>query len=616
MDEGNNNNTEVFVYTEGVVVPEDVVRVRVHPSVNIIGSHAFSFCTKLEEIELCEGILEIEEKAFCKCTSLKRINIPSTITAIHRGAFQFCYALEEVEFCNGLLEIRQYAFNYCTALKRISVPSTVTVIREDTFSDCDNLKEVELCDGLQVIEKQAFISCFKLKRLTIPNTVRSIGTLAFCHAYQLQYLQLPEGIENMGRYTFSHNRCPTLRIPPSLTRITSHFIGGCQSMFSIELSEDVTDIECTALQVYYHSLRNIAFPLNVQFVDIDEIEDEEAMSKVFDECTDLQQLYYGSDERLINILKRRFDNLPIHKMIYYQSYNKMTVEQLNEATTMKKRVLGSNLNPTGNLRDCLGMTPLHILACSTVQSIELFKVLVTKYPENLITKDKWRALPLLYAVWGDAPKEIVQFLVERYKSIHPKYELNWTNLVGQLCLGNAATSSIQMLLDVKQTFFPEQLIDWHTIILKATTSETPIVQGDVFVFLAKYSYLKRIDAIGIKQWRDDMNKVEIEKLMLIEKGTTDKPIRYTVSWTALPKRQAWLAGFNSKLAGYEARYQELKEATALLELTLWKNKITENSQENRHSKKRAKVEETDWRKECRINCGAHIVIEHVLPYLL
>ena len=51
----------------------------------------------------------------------------------------------------------------------------------------------------------------------------------------------------------------------------------------------------------------------------------------------------------------------------------MTVEQLNEATIMKKRVLGSNLNPTGNLQDCLGMTPLHILACSTVQNIELYK---------------------------------------------------------------------------------------------------------------------------------------------------------------------------------------------------------------------------------------------------
>ena len=30
------NNAEVFVYTEGVEVPEEVVRVRVHPSVTVI----------------------------------------------------------------------------------------------------------------------------------------------------------------------------------------------------------------------------------------------------------------------------------------------------------------------------------------------------------------------------------------------------------------------------------------------------------------------------------------------------------------------------------------------------------------------------------------------------
>ena len=32
--------------------------------------------------------------------------------------------------------------------------------------------------------------------------------------------------------------------------------------------------------------------------------------------------------------------------------------------------------------------------------------MVEKYPENLIVEDAWGALPLLYAVWGDAPSEI------------------------------------------------------------------------------------------------------------------------------------------------------------------------------------------------------------------
>ena len=121
-----------------MVVPEDVVRVRVHPSVTVIPERAFDHCFKLEEVELCEG----------------------------------------------LLEIRRYAFER-TTLKRLSIPSTVIIIHRHAFSECKQLVYVELFDGLQVIEEYAFFQCNSLKRLTIPNSVRSIGDWAFCHAHQL-----------------------------------------------------------------------------------------------------------------------------------------------------------------------------------------------------------------------------------------------------------------------------------------------------------------------------------------------------------------------------------------------------------------------------------------------
>jgi len=62
----------------------------------------------------------------------------------------------------------------------------------------------------------------------------------------------------------------------------------------------------------------------------------------------------------------------------------------------QRRTLRSKLDPTGSQQDCLGMTPLHILTCSTVHDLELYRVIVEKYPANLITEDRWGALPLLY----------------------------------------------------------------------------------------------------------------------------------------------------------------------------------------------------------------------------
>lgn len=132
MDEGNNinNNTEVFVYTEGVVVPHDVVRVQVHPSVTIIPEGAFGNRQQLEEVVLCEGLLEIGEAAFQYCKSLKRISIPSTVTIIHQYAFGACDNLEEIELCDGLQEIGDEAFNCCYALKRLTIPNITQQLTE------------------------------------------------------------------------------------------------------------------------------------------------------------------------------------------------------------------------------------------------------------------------------------------------------------------------------------------------------------------------------------------------------------------------------------------------------------------------------------------------------
>ena len=105
------SSTEVFVYTQGVVVPEDIVRVLVHPSITIIPEEAFYKRQKLKQV--LDGLLEIGKKAFSECNAMKRIAIPSTVTIIHESAFADCSYLQEIELCEGLREIRREAFSCC-----------------------------------------------------------------------------------------------------------------------------------------------------------------------------------------------------------------------------------------------------------------------------------------------------------------------------------------------------------------------------------------------------------------------------------------------------------------------------------------------------------------------
>ena len=597
-EDNSTNNAEVFIYTAGVVVPDDVVRVRVE-GVTLIPMHAFSECKKLEVVELCHGLLDIGFCAFERCTSLRKVTLPSTVTVIRSNAFENCVKLEEVKLHEGILEIGDQAFQGCKLLKRINMPSTVTAIKQCTFQFCEGLKEVELNDGLQEIGFDAFYGCSSLKSINIPSTLKNIGNWAFCCSPVCVPI-LPDGIESIGSNVFCHNRFPTFRFPPLITTIQQSVLYACKGMFSLELSESVQQIKFSPFEDC-RSLRNLALP-SILEVTCSRDDSSESYGP-FRDCLNLQQLF-KTERQLINALRHRFDNLPIHKMIYYQSYNNMTVDQLNNALDVRsgqRRSSRMKLDQTGNKQDCLGMTPLHILACSSIQNIELYKALVEKYPENLIQEDRWGAVPLLYAVWGNSSEEIVKFLVDSYKSLHPNYEFDWTKMVVTLGLSTAPTNAVQRLLNAYGKLSGQAIIDWDQVIDELTkpapwqdeSDITHAAKTETLQFLIRTNLSTRLDSIGVKQWRDDIISVI---------GN----FKYTTPLNRIEK----------KLSHYEDECHKLKEAIAMLELALWKNKINAVRVRLVSRCNKKPRNELNAREQCRISSGADVVIEHVLPFLV
>jgi len=552
------SSTEVFVYTEGSVVPMDVVRVRVHPSVTVIPEEAFQARKKLEEVELNEGLLEIGLEAFSECKTLKKIKIPSTVIVIEESAFAECDMLEEVELSEGLLEIK-----------------------EDVFFDCASLIQVN-----------------------IPTSITRIGRFAFGWV-GLNDTNLPNSIESIDRYAFCGTKFPIFRMPPLITIVSAGSMGRCQHLFSINIPESVQQIEQHAFGGCY-SLRNIAFPNNVNLHQL-----AFEWSGLVTGCKDLKQIF-NTDQQLIHGLKHRFDNLPIHKMIYYQSYNNVTVDQLNNATNMRsgqRRSLRSKLNPSGSQQDCLGMTPLHIMACSTVQSIDLYKVLIEKYPETLITEDRWGAVPLLYAVWGDAPKEIVKFLGESCSSLYPNHRFDWSKMIlvlAQATTKNTGSHPSATLHALQEAMFPGQDIDFDLVlekaVLAASDNHAGYIPRESFRCLVALSFSKRLKAIQLRTWRK--GKLEREVYRNIENGTEGRREYITVVETAF--------------VNLETEYHKLKEATSTLELAMWKKKMNDHCQEKNEKRrvKKMKIEEAELRKQCRVASGAGVVIGHILSFLI
>jgi hypothetical protein len=369
-------------------------------------------------------------------------------------------------------------------------------------------------------------------------------------------------------------------------------------MFSLELPKYMTEIVRWSFSSC-NCLRNVAFPPNADlsnyiFGGLSEAEQY-----------DLYQLF-GSQERIIIELQHRFDGLPIHILVYYQTYHQGVMQRLIAAINMRSgqsRTLRSKLDPTGNQQDCLGMTPLHIMTCSSAHNLEVYRLIVENYPTNLITEDRWGALPLLYAFWGAAPSEIIQFLLESYQSLYPGHIINWTMMVETMGRCSTPKESIANLLHVKQMHFPEQEMDWEYLLDKFAESSHfshyGVANQERLQFLFMCGMSERVEALPFKVWRDCMTNVI---------QTAD--YKYHESNNSILIRiRALLDHFGDKLLW-------LKEATTFLELALWKSRLDENNHKWGTAIKKIKTDKSSTRQQCRVTCGADVIIGLVLPFVI
>ena len=232
------------------------------------------------------------------------------------------------------------------------VDPSVVSIHEGAFYGRKKLDEVELCEGLVEIGEDSLRWCVNsITKINIPISLRRIRNGAFFGSLRCS-IRLHDGIESIGRDAFRSCVFTNFRVPSLITTISNGMLCDCKSVFSLELSKNVTEIANFAFGNCY-SLRNVAFTLDAIFSDkVFFADGREGID------TDLY-LLFGLEDRIIWELQLRFDGLPIHGLVYYLSFNQVLLQKLIAAINLDQcRTLQNMLHPTGNLRDCLGMTPL------------------------------------------------------------------------------------------------------------------------------------------------------------------------------------------------------------------------------------------------------------------
>ena len=129
-------------------------------------------CINLTEVVLSNNITVIPDYAFENCTSLEKINFPSSLLQIRYDAFKGT-SLKEFHAPNSLKEIWDYAFKDAKQLTNVNL-NNVTKLGTMSFENCEKLETINLPNTLKEVGQYVFNGCKKLVNINMPDKAISI----------------------------------------------------------------------------------------------------------------------------------------------------------------------------------------------------------------------------------------------------------------------------------------------------------------------------------------------------------------------------------------------------------------------------------------------------------
>ena len=267
-------------------------------TVKAIGDYAFSYCKKITEVSIPNGVERIGLGAFDFCSLLETITIPDAVYNIGGGAFYGTKWLDNqpnglvyagkvlymykgsmptnasLSLRNGTTSIANSVFNNCSNLVSINIPNSVKHIGSGAFEGCSNLVTVNLPQSLVSLGDYAFYGCSKITTISIPDLLSTIDEGTFMNCYNLSEVTIGKGLTAVKQYAFEGCvnikkllvDCKSLEIlhwelknniEELIIGDNSQFIGyntfcGCSSLKKVFIGENIRWVEgfsgCTSLE--------------------------------------------------------------------------------------------------------------------------------------------------------------------------------------------------------------------------------------------------------------------------------------------------------------------------------------------------------------------------------
>lgn len=266
-------------------------------------------------------------------------------------------------------EIGRRSFMNNSALTSVTFPASITKVGYDAFRECSNLSKVEAASlqswcnidfemdegagyGISsnplMYANHLFVNGIKVIDLIIPNEVTEIKDWVFAYMTGLKSVKMPASVTTIGARAFL----------------------GCNSLYDVALSENLTAIGTGAF--YQTNLQSIVFPESLKTIDngafsetplvLVEIPDGvENMGKMaFKDCKELKTVVIGNGLRTIP--ERAFDHCSVLRSVTFGNSVEKIMECAFQCTDLREVMIPNSVTTIGDGA---------FISCASLETLEL-----------------------------------------------------------------------------------------------------------------------------------------------------------------------------------------------------------------------------------------------------
>lgn len=99
--------------------------------------------TDVKEVVLPNTIEYIGEHAFSKCSKLHTVRLPNSVEYLGNGVFYNCASLKQLTLSSKLTFLSEECFNGCASLEEIDIPASVQLVCYGWNQNCPKLKTIK-----------------------------------------------------------------------------------------------------------------------------------------------------------------------------------------------------------------------------------------------------------------------------------------------------------------------------------------------------------------------------------------------------------------------------------------------------------------------------------------